>query len=83
MTYQVTKSDAEWREQLSRDEYQVLRKAGTEAPFVGESRETVGGTFPPPLTVTFTTVDVAERPRLSVATAVSAWPPAARLTVIV
>jgi hypothetical protein len=29
MTYQVTKSDAEWREQLSRDEYQVLRKAGT------------------------------------------------------
>jgi peptide-methionine (R)-S-oxide reductase len=32
----VTKSDAEWREQLSPDEYAVLRKAGTEAPFVGE-----------------------------------------------
>jgi peptide-methionine (R)-S-oxide reductase len=32
----VTKSDAEWREQLSPDEYAVLRQAGTEAPFVGE-----------------------------------------------
>jgi peptide-methionine (R)-S-oxide reductase len=32
----VAKSDAEWREQLSPDEYAVLRKAGTEAPFVGE-----------------------------------------------
>ena len=40
MTYQVTKSDAEWREQLSRDEYQVLRKAGTERPFVGEYTDT-------------------------------------------
>ena len=40
MTYQVTKSDDEWREQLSRDEYQVLRKAGTEAPFVGEYTDT-------------------------------------------
>jgi len=40
MTYQVTTSDAEWREQLSRDEYQVLRKAGTEAPFVGEYTDT-------------------------------------------
>jgi peptide-methionine (R)-S-oxide reductase len=32
----VAKSDAEWREQLSPDEYAVLRKAGTEAAFVGE-----------------------------------------------
>ncbi|MDP9092828.1 MAG: peptide-methionine (R)-S-oxide reductase MsrB [Actinomycetota bacterium] len=32
----VAKPDAEWREQLTPDEYAVLRKAGTEAPFVGE-----------------------------------------------
>src|ERR1035441_1362462 len=39
---------------------------------------TLGGTFAAP-TVTFTTVDVVERPALSVATAVSAWAPVARL----
>ena len=32
----VTKSDAEWREQLSPAEYDVLRKHGTERAFVGE-----------------------------------------------
>ncbi|MGN6782040.1 MAG: peptide-methionine (R)-S-oxide reductase MsrB [Marmoricola sp.] len=44
VTYRVQKSDAEWREQLSPQEYDVLRKAGTEAPFTGEytDTETVG-----------------------------------------
>jgi peptide-methionine (R)-S-oxide reductase len=36
MTYQVTKTDEQWREELSPEEYAVLRRAGTEAPFTGE-----------------------------------------------
>ena len=36
----LNKPDASWREQLNDLEYQVLRKGGTERPFVGEYTDT-------------------------------------------
>ncbi len=36
MTSQVTKSEQEWREQLTPEQYEVLRRKGTEPPGTGK-----------------------------------------------
>ena len=36
MSYQVSKSDDEWREELGSEQFQVLREAATERPWTGE-----------------------------------------------
>ena len=38
--YAVQKSEEEWRQELSPEEYQVLRQAATERPFTGEYNDT-------------------------------------------
>lgn len=36
VTYKVTKSDAEWQKELSREEFYILREKGTERPRTGQ-----------------------------------------------
>ncbi|MFA7324424.1 MAG: peptide-methionine (R)-S-oxide reductase MsrB [Candidatus Nanopelagicales bacterium] len=38
--FALAKSDEDWRQALTPDEYYVLRQSGTEAPFVGEYTDT-------------------------------------------
>ncbi len=38
----VTKTNQEWRQQLSDQQYHILREAGTERPFTGEYVDTEG-----------------------------------------
>ncbi len=44
--FEITKTDAEWKRQLSADQYYVLRKEGTERPFSSPlDKEKRAGTF--------------------------------------
>jgi len=37
--YEVNKTEAEWKEELTSEEFEILRKAGTERPFSSELNE--------------------------------------------
>jgi len=39
-TYPLSKTDEQWREELTPAEYEVLRRAGTERPGIGEYTDT-------------------------------------------
>ena len=36
MSYQVMKTEEEWRQELTPEQYEVMRRKGTERPFTGE-----------------------------------------------
>ena len=47
MSTKVDKTEEQWREELTPEQYQVLRKKGTEAPFTGRYVETkADGAYP-------------------------------------